>query len=116
MAAAENAAIAVVLSVDRGVELVVAADAHHQQFAGAKIVRGEGMQEKVGLAGLGAELLLVSGGVGQIKPAGFADSFVVGLESGNDVFDVLADAIVVGAASHPVNFGAAFKRGGGEMA
>ena len=59
---AVDAAIAIVQAVDGRVELIVAADGHHQQLAGRKVVAGDGWTVKLCAARRRFELPFARGG------------------------------------------------------
>ena len=65
MTAAGDAAVAIGLAIDGGVELVVAADGHHQQLIAFEIPVWNRVDGEIGSTRLGGEFLLVAGGLGR---------------------------------------------------
>ena len=88
-----DTAIAVVFAVDRGVELVVAADGGEEELVGGEVVLRDGVDGEFGAGVGGVEFALV--GVGEIEAAGLTHAGVVLCEPGDDVFDVLTDVVII---------------------
>jgi hypothetical protein len=95
-----DAAVAVVESVDGRVELIVAADGHHQKLAGREFVSRQGVHGELGLARRGFPHAFARE-VGQVESAGAAHALVVILEADDDARDAFADEIVVGGEFRP---------------
>ena len=111
-----DAAVPVVVLVDGGVELVVAAHGHQHQLVGLQVVLFQRGSGEVGLAVFGGELPL-AGAVGQVEAAGLAQLLVEVLEARNHAGNVVADDVVVLRHGHPVgNVGSVAERGNGHAA
>src|SRR5271156_1255345 len=82
--AAKDAAIAIVQSVDRGVELIVAANGRQQKFAGLQLMLRDWTNGKLRLAGACLENALLRG-IRQIEKSLTGKSRVEVLESRNDL-------------------------------
>ena len=105
-----NAAITIFQPIDGRVELIVTANGHHQKLAGEQIMSWQFVDRKVGAAGRRLENAFARW-TGQVKPAPLTHSFIVLFKAGDDVLDVIADAIVIGDEFFPVDRGALLQRG-----
>src|SRR6266511_615803 len=105
-----NAAVAIVLAIDGRIELVMTANGRQEQLAVGKLVSRYRVNGKTCAAGGGRKLAFARG-VGQVEPAGLTHPLIVWGESGHDVFDVLADTVVILDETLPIDGGAAVQRG-----
>lgn len=112
-AAHADATVAVVESVDGGVELVVAAEGLEDEsaFGNLELVEGGGGEIGFGVGGVPDSFF---GGVGEVEAAGLAGAVVVVFEPGDDGFDFIADVVVVVPEGLPVDIGFACEGGFGE--
>ena len=99
-AATGDAAVAVVEAVDGGVELVVAADGHEEEFAGPLVEVGQREPSEAGL-GRGGVPAALAGRVGEDKPVGCIEPGVVVFEAWDGPLDEASDAAVVGGDVDP---------------
>ena len=97
-----DAAIPVVLAVDRGVVLVVRPQRLQQHAPGGNVRILEAVGGEHRLARLGCELAGVSGRVRQVERPPLLDPLLVPLEAGDDARDVIADLRVVAFQCLPV--------------
>ena len=97
-----DAAITVVQTVDRGVELVVAADRHHDELTRLEFVPRDRINGELRLADTVVEFAFIARLVRQIKDV-LRDALVVALEAGDHALDAVADLAVVGDEFLPRN-------------
>jgi len=109
MPAAVDPAIAVIEAVDRRVELIVRADRGHQQSSRRKVNFLKHARSEMSLA-RGGRKIPFPGRIRQIESAGYADAFVVIIETRNHALDRIADTVVIGSEAIPVNFAFVAKR------
>ncbi len=110
MTATGDTAIPIGLAVDGGVELVMAADGHHQQLIAFEIPMWNRMDGENGSTRFGWKFLLIARRVREIETATLADPLIVILEAGHHLFDVVANAIVIGTQAEPIDAGSAAER------
>ena len=97
-----NSAIAIVQTVNRRVELIVAAHRHHQKLIRLQIDFRQRMNGEVRFTIVRVELP-VANWIRQIEAARLSHARVVIVEIRNDVLDVFADAIVIANQSVPID-------------
>ncbi len=97
-----DAAITIIEAVDRGVELIVRANRHHDVLAGPDFVARDLRYDEFRLSDLVIKYPLVARLVRQIKDVAM-NAFVEILETRDDVFDVIANAIVVRVELFPID-------------
>src|SRR5690349_6479391 len=103
-----DTAIAVVLSVDRSIKLIMTANRHHQELIWTKIVLRQIVDSKLRFAALRVEDAITRG-VREMETAGLTDAFVVIIESGNHALDYVANLVVVVCKLFPVDGGSVFE-------
>ena len=98
----EDPAIAVVQSIDGGVELVMTPDGHHHEFTGLEFGEGGGGNIELSFTIGGIEF---SGarGVRQIEAAGFAYALIVLIETRDGAFEVVTDGVIVLFVGVPID-------------
>ncbi len=89
---APNSAITIIEPVDRRVELIVAADRHHQILIGREIMARDVMHCEMSASRRRSEIPFARG-VRQVEAARLAHAPVIVIEARNDARDVVADAI-----------------------
>src|SRR5215475_6249281 len=100
-----NAAIAIVETIDRRVELIVAANRGKKELSLRQFPVSERVGNKVSLFVLRRKMG-VSHGIVKIKSAGLADFLIHTLATGNNARDQFANAVIVFGKVKPIHFGA----------
>ena len=101
-----HAAVAIIVGIDGGVELIVAADGHELEVRRLRhvviLVHHAGHEQEIGLAGWRFPEPIPRGDR-EVEPAGLVDPRVVILEPGNHGLDLVADVGIVGDELVPVH-------------
>src|SRR5215475_1607056 len=100
-----NAAIAIIETIDRRVELIVAANRGKKELSLRQFPVLERVRNEVSLFVLRRKMG-VSHGIGKIKSAGLADFLIHTLATGNNARDQVANAVIVLHETKPVHLGA----------
>src|SRR6185295_5505112 len=97
-----NAAITIVQSVDRGVELVMTADRHHQILVGLQLMMRQIMDSKNCATAWRVENALARR-ARKMKAAGLSHAQVVVVKARHNSLDMIPDQIVIGNERLPID-------------
>src|SRR5512133_496134 len=114
-AATRNSAVAITEPVDRGIELIMAAQGLQDQMTRWHLQCLDRRHRELGTPGVGRECTRVPRGVWQQKTAWAGDVDLIGLTTGNDSSDEATNLTIVIAHAPPVNAVAITERRLGEL-
>src|SRR6185436_17627673 len=99
---AVNSAIPVIQSINRRIELIVAANSHHQILPWAKIVFRQVM-DRENRSPTGCLKHALARPAGQMKPARLPNAKVVVVETRYDALDAISYTIVISYQTKPID-------------
>ena len=111
--AIENAAIAVVETVDSGIELIMAADSGEKKLSRIELDGIDRRNREAGFAG-SRFVLVLTRGIRQVKAALLAHFAIQVFAARNDLRDEVADTVIIFNQCKPIHVGARAEGGGRE--